>query len=91
VPRWVRTLPVKFRVEPAPATPPTLTLVPLAGCDDRAPASAGPERAVAVRAAGRSGDWIGHADLRDLGGGCARLEVRVGGVVAGSARVVLRQ
>ena len=90
MPRWVRTLPVKFRIEPAAATPPTLAIVPLAGCDAGSEAAAGPQRPVAVRAAGSSGIWIGPADLRGLGTACARVEVRVDGVAVGSVRLALR-
>jgi hypothetical protein len=88
VPRWVRTLPVKFRLDPAPATTPTLVLVPLATCDGPAVGTA--ERSVDVRAAGKSGTWIGHADLRGLRGACARLDVRIDDDTVGSARVSLR-
>jgi len=88
VPRWVRTLPVKFGLEPAPATTPTLVLVPVTTCDGPAVGTA--ERSVDVRAAGKSGTWIGHVDLRGLGGACVRLDVRVDGVTVGSARVSLR-
>ncbi len=88
VPRWVRTLPVKFRLEPAAATTPTLALVPLATCDGPAVGTA--ERSVDVRAAGKSGTWMGHADLRGLRAACARLDVRVDGVTVGSTRITLR-
>ena len=88
VPRWVRTLPVKFRLEPALATTPTLVLVALATCDGPAVGTA--ERSVDVRAAGKSGAWIGHADLRGLAAACVRLEVRLDGVAVGSARLALR-
>jgi len=88
VPRWVRTLPVKFRIDPAPSTAPTLALVPLATCDAGAAPLA--DRTVAVREVGKSGAWIGHADLRGLAAPCVRLEVRVDGVVVGSARLALR-
>lgn len=91
VPRWVRVLPVVFRLDPADATSrtalPSLALVPYRACDAKAPA--GPERSIRLRAAGR-GRWMGLADLRGLAGTCARLEVRVAGAVAGSARVTLR-
>ncbi|MCU0477313.1 MAG: hypothetical protein MUE92_00975 [Chloroflexi bacterium] len=91
VPRWVRVLPVVFRLDPADVVsrtaPPSLALVPYRACDAKAPA--GPERSVRLRAVGR-GRWMGLADLRGLAGTCARLEVRVAGVVAGSARVLLR-
>ena len=91
VPRWVRVLPVVFRLDPADATsrtaPPSLALVPYRACDAKAPA--GPERSIRLRAVGR-GRWMGLADLRGLAGTCARLEVRVAGAVAGSARVTLR-
>jgi hypothetical protein len=88
VPRWVRTLPVKFRLDPAPSTAPTLALVPLATCDAGAAPLA--DRTVAVREVGKSGAWIGHADLRGLAAACVRLEVRLDGVVVGSARLALR-
>jgi len=89
VPRWVRSVPVKFRFEPAPATSPTLALVPLAACD--AAAAAGPERAVAVRPAGNSGSWIGQASLAGLTAPCVLLEVRVDGAAVGSAKVTVRR
>ena len=88
VPRWVRTVPVKFRLEPAPATTPTLFLVPLATCDGPAVGTA--ERSVDVRAAGKSGIWMGHADLRGLRAACARLDVRLDGVTVASTRITLR-
>jgi hypothetical protein len=88
VPRWVRTLPVKFRLDPAPSTAPTLALVALATCDAGAAPLA--DRTVAVREVGKSGAWIGHADLRGLGGACARLDVRVDGDTVGSTRVSVR-
>ena len=88
VPRWVRTVPVKFRLEPAPATTPTLVLVPLTTCDGPAVGTA--ERSVDVRAAGKSGTWTGHADLSGLRAACVRLDVRVDGVTVGSARITLR-
>jgi len=88
VPRWVRTLPVKFRLEPEPATEPTLALVPLAACGPGA--AAGAERSVVVRRLGRSGTWMGLADLRSLDAACARLEVRVDAVIVGSALIALR-
>ena len=88
VPRWVRTLPVKFRLDPAPSTAPTLALVPLATCDDGAATLA--DRTVSVREVGKSGAWMGHADLRGLVASCLRLEVRLDGVVVGSARLALR-
>jgi len=39
---------------------------------------------------GKSGTWIGLADLRGLDAACARIEVRVDGVAVGSAGIVLR-
>ena len=88
VPRWVRTLPVKFRIDPAPSTAPTLALVPLATCGGTA--LGGLERSVDVGAVGKSGTWIGHADLSGLRAACVRLDVRVDGVTVGSARLALR-
>lgn len=88
VPRWVRTVPVKFRLEPAPATTPTLVMVPLASCEG--PALVMSERSIDVRAAGRSGTWLGHADLRGLRASCARLDVRVDGITVASTRVTVR-
>jgi len=88
VPRWVRNLPVKFRLEPVPATTPTLALVPLATCGGTA--LGGLERSVDVGAVGKSGTWMGHADLSGLRAACVRLDVRVDGVTVGSARLALR-
>ncbi len=89
VPRWVRSVPVKFRLDPAPASAPTLAVVPLAACDGTA--AAGAERAVAVRPAGKSGFWIGQASLAGLTAPCVLLEVRVDGAAVGSARVTVRR
>jgi hypothetical protein len=79
---------VKLRIEPERATEPTLALVPLATCE--AGAAAGAERAVVVRMLGKSGTWMGLADLRSLDAACARIEARVDGVAVGSAQIALR-
>lgn len=89
VPRLVRSVPVKFRLDPAPSSVPTLAVVPLAACDGTA--AAGAERAVAVRPAGKSGFWIGQASLAGLTAPCVLLEVRVDGVAVGFARVTVRR
>ena len=89
VPRWVRVLPVAFRLSPG-AVAPSLAVVPLAGCSAASSAgAAGPERGVPIRPAGRRG-WLGLANLRGLGSACARVEVRVGPTTVGSAIVALR-
>jgi len=89
VPRWVRTLPVTFRLAP-PGSRPAVRLVPLADCGVEA-AGAGEGRELTMRRLGDSGSWRGLADLRGLGGACARLEVRVDGVLAGTVRLSLRR
>lgn len=89
VPRWVRSVPAKFRVAPTPASPPTLAVVPLVACDGTV--AAGPERAVEVRPAGTSGFWVGQVSLAGLTAPCVLLEVRVDGAAVGSARVTVRR
>lgn len=89
VPWLVRSVPVKFRIDPAPASAPTLALMPLAACGGTA--AAGAERPVEVRPVGKSGFWLGQASLAGLDAPCVLIEVRIDGVAIGSGLVTVRR